>query len=224
MKVLHAGRGTEHPKLDDCVKMSFKGWNRDGDVVASSRLEAEGAVQCLRQTLPGIVDALKTMTVGEERRVWIPAALTRGNDDERTSPNVDLTYDIALLELIKAPAVPKDLKPPRSATKTPSGLACLTLRKGSGTEHPSPDGKVSIHMSGWKADGSLLETTATQNLPVSYRLTELVSGLREALQRMVVGEKLRVWIPAELAYGKTPVRRGAPAGDVIYDLELLAIE
>jgi len=64
MKVLRTGRGTEHPKLDDCVKMSFKGWNRNGEVVASSRLEAEGSVQCLRQTLPGIVDALKTMTSG----------------------------------------------------------------------------------------------------------------------------------------------------------------
>jgi FKBP-type peptidyl-prolyl cis-trans isomerase len=41
---------------------------------------------------------------------------------------------------------------------------------------------------------------------------------------MVVGEKMRVWIPADLAYGKTPARRGAPSGDVIYDLELLAIE
>jgi hypothetical protein len=113
--------------------------------VASSRLESDGDVECLRQTVPGIVDALKTMTVGEERRVWIPAALTRGNNDERTSPNVDLTFDIALLELIKGPAVPKDLKPPRSATKAPSGLAFLSLQKGKVRSTKSPDSKVSIH-------------------------------------------------------------------------------
>src|SRR5260221_534065 len=36
MKDLHAGPSTEHPKLDDCVKMSFKWSNRECDVVASS--------------------------------------------------------------------------------------------------------------------------------------------------------------------------------------------
>ena len=40
---------------------------------------------------------------------------------------------------------------------------------------------------------------------------------------MVVGDEVRVWIPAELAYGDKP-RRGAPAGDLVYDLELVALE
>ncbi len=40
---------------------------------------------------------------------------------------------------------------------------------------------------------------------------------------MVVGEKTRFWIPGKLAYGDKP-RRGAPAGTLVFDIELLAIK
>ena len=41
---------------------------------------------------------------------------------------------------------------------------------------------------------------------------------------MVVGEKTRFWIPARLAYGDKPKRPGAPAGRLVFDIELLDIE
>ena len=40
---------------------------------------------------------------------------------------------------------------------------------------------------------------------------------------MVVGDKARFWIPSALAYGDTPSRPGAPAGPLVFDIELLAI-
>jgi FKBP-type peptidyl-prolyl cis-trans isomerase len=40
---------------------------------------------------------------------------------------------------------------------------------------------------------------------------------------MVEGEKRRFWIPAELAYGNSP-GGGAPAGMLVFDIELLRIE
>ncbi|HCP46393.1 MAG TPA: peptidylprolyl isomerase, partial [Deltaproteobacteria bacterium] len=42
----------------------------------------------------------------------------------------------------------------------------------------------------------------------------------EGVQLMVVGEKTRFWIPAEMAYGETPKRPGAPAGMLVFDIEL----
>ena len=41
---------------------------------------------------------------------------------------------------------------------------------------------------------------------------------------MVVGEKRRFWIPGKLAYGETPKRPGAPAGTLVFDVELIEIE
>jgi hypothetical protein len=37
---------------------------------------------------------------------------------------------------------------------------------------------------------------------------------------MVVGEKTRFWIPADLAYGETPARVVAPAGMLVFDSSL----
>ena len=41
---------------------------------------------------------------------------------------------------------------------------------------------------------------------------------------MVVGDRTRFWIPGSLAYGDTPTRPGAPAGALVFDIQLLAIE
>jgi len=41
---------------------------------------------------------------------------------------------------------------------------------------------------------------------------------------LVVGDKARLWVPAAQAYGQKPARRSLPAGDLVYDVELLAME
>ena len=41
---------------------------------------------------------------------------------------------------------------------------------------------------------------------------------------MVVGDKARFWIPGNLAYGDTPSSPGAPAGTLVFDVELLSIK
>jgi peptidylprolyl isomerase len=41
---------------------------------------------------------------------------------------------------------------------------------------------------------------------------------------MVEGEKTRFWIPSDLAYGDKPKRPGAPAGPLVFDVELLSIQ
>jgi len=63
--------------------------------------------------------------------------------------------------------------------------------------------------------------TRSGETPSRYGLDQVTPGLREALQRMVVGEKLRVWVPQQLAYQG---RQGEPRGTLVYDLELVSIE
>lgn len=225
-KVLKAGQGTEHPSGDDCMRVRFTGWTRTGAAISTSRSQEEGIVQCLGQVVPGVAEAFRAMTVGEALRAWIPGPLTvnpRNRDAQGPSP--DLTFDLELVELLKAPLAPTDLKTPsKGAVRTRSGLALRVLKLGSGKVHPTEASRVTLDMSGWKADGSLIETTIMSKTPVVYPVIELVAGMREGLQHMVLGEKARFWIPAALAYGDKPGRRGVPIGDLVYDIELLAIE
>ena len=41
---------------------------------------------------------------------------------------------------------------------------------------------------------------------------------------MKVGDTARFWIPSALAYGDKPTRPGAPAGPLVFDIELLDIK
>jgi len=105
MKVLKHGRGSDRPRADDCVKIHFMAWQRDGAMLASSRLRGTAEVQCMRTLFPGVAEAMKTMVVGEERHIWVPGRLTfTSADEDDTPPKVDITMDIELLAIITAPA------------------------------------------------------------------------------------------------------------------------
>jgi peptidylprolyl isomerase len=123
------------------------------------------------------------------------------------------------------PAVPADVAaPPADATRTASGLASKVLTKGKGTRHPGPTDRVTVHYSGWTTDGKMFDSSITRGEPTTFGLNEVIPGWTEGVQLMVEGEKTRFWIPGNLAYGETPKRPGAPAGQLTFDIELLSIQ
>jgi peptidylprolyl isomerase len=59
--------------------------------------------------------------------------------------------------------------------------------------------------------------------PAEFPLNGVIKGWTEGVRLMVVGDKMRLWIPGELAYGNSPSRSGAPSGTLVFDIELLEI-
>jgi FKBP-type peptidyl-prolyl cis-trans isomerase len=122
----------------------------------------------------------------------------------------------------KVPETPRDVAaPPADAEKTASGLATKVLRPGTGTEHPGPTDRVSVHYAGWTTDGKLFDTSYGRGTPATFALNGVIAGWTEALQLMVPGEMRRLWVPEELAYKG---RAGRPQGMLVFDVELLSIE
>ncbi len=113
--------------------------------------------------------------------------------------------------------------PPANATRTESGLVYFVLRSGTGKKHPADTNKLRVHYSGWTTDGKLFDSSVTRGQPFTFQLGQVIRGWAEGVKQMVVGEKTRFWIPPELAYGDI-VRPGVPAGTLVFDVELLAIE
>jgi peptidylprolyl isomerase len=97
------------------------------------------------------------------------------------------------------------------------------LQKGTGKVHPLPTNRVTVHYTGWTTDGKMFDSSVTRGQPTTFGLNQVIKGWTEGVQLMVVGEKTRFWIPAELAYGTNP-RPGAPSGMLVFDIELMNIQ
>ena len=118
------------------------------------------------------------------------------------------------------PAPPDVAAPPAGSLKTTSGLSTLVLQAGSGTRHPRPSDRVTVHYSGWTTDGKMFDSSVTGGAPATFAVNEVITGWTEGLQMMVEGEKRRFWIPEALAYQGQP---GQPAGMLVFDVELIKI-
>jgi FKBP-type peptidyl-prolyl cis-trans isomerase len=227
-KVLTKGKGKDHPKDEDTVKVHYTGWTSDGKMFDSSVARGEPTTFGVGQVIAGWTEALKLMVVGEKRRLWIPAKIAYGETARPGYPAGQLTFEVELLEIIpppKPPEVPKDVAaPPADAKKTASGLAYRVLSKGTGKDHPGPTSRVKVHYSGWTKDGKMFDSSVTRGEPTSFGLNQVIPGWTEGLQLMVKGEKARFWIPGKLAYGDEPKRPGAPSGQLTFDVELLDFE
>jgi peptidylprolyl isomerase len=222
-KVQKPGTGSEKPGPEDQVTVHYSGWTTDGNMFDSSVTRGQPATFPLNRVIPGWSEAVQLMTVGETRRVWIPEELAyKGRPG---APQGMLVFDIELLSIKPAPKplpAPADVAaPPKDAQVTKSGLASKVLQPGTGKEHPTATSMVSVHYSGWTTDGKMFDSSVIRGEPASFPLNGVIEGWTEGVQLMVEGEKRRFWIPEKLAYKGQP---GAPAGMLVFDVELLKIQ
>lgn len=108
---------------------------------------------------------------------------------------------------------------PVGTALTPSGLRFQVLQQGTGVDHPDLSSTVRVHYTGWRADGSVLDSSVERGTPAIFKLSALIPGLSEGLLHMVEGQKMRLWIPAHLAYRDRP----NIGGPLVFDVELLEI-
>lgn len=228
-KVLVKGKGGAHPGPHDRVTFQYTGWTPDGKMFDSSIPSGEPARFPLDAVIKGWTEGLQLMTKGEKRRFWIPADLAYGDHPAQPgAPAGPLVFDVELLDIKKVtppPPAPADVAaPPADAKKTASGLAYKILKHGKGKAHPTAESTVQVHYSGWTTDGKLFDSSVVRGEPATFPLGGVIKGWTEGLQLMVVGDKARFWIPGNLAYGDHPERPGAPAGTLVFDVELLDIK
>ena len=112
---------------------------------------------------------------------------------------------------------------PADAKATASGLKSKVLKKGTGKKKPTATSTVKVHYTGWTTDGKMFDSSVKRKQKISFPLNRVIKGWTEGLQLMVVGEKRRFWIPADLAYGENP-GGGRPGGLLVFDVELFEIK
>ncbi len=106
------------------------------------------------------------------------------------------------------------------------GMKIEILKKGTGAEAKRGD-TVIVHYTGTFTDGRKFDSSVDRDEPFTFKLGagQVIQGWDKGVAGMKVGEKRKLTIPPELAYGS----RGAggiipPDATLVFEVELLGIE
>ena len=107
---------------------------------------------------------------------------------------------------------------------TKSGLQYQAIKSGSG-KTPALTSTVKVHYEGKLLDGKVFDSSIARGEPIEFPVNGVIPGWTEALQRMKVGDKWKLFIPPGLAYGE----RGAgsdigPNELLVFEVELLDVK
>ena len=110
--------------------------------------------------------------------------------------------------------------------ETKSGLRYQIIQKGDGKK-AEKGSKVSVHYKGQLLDGTVFDSSYKRKEPIDFTLGigQVISGWDEGIQLLKEGDKARLVIPSDLAYGE----RGAggvipPNATLIFDVELMKVK
>ena len=105
----------------------------------------------------------------------------------------------------------------------PSGLQYEVIEEGDGAT-PRRRSTVVVHYSGTLIDGTPFDSSLQRGEPARFPVNRVIPGWTEALRLMQVGDKWRLFIPADLAYGDQGVGPIiAPGSTLIFEVELLEV-
>jgi tetratricopeptide (TPR) repeat protein len=108
---------------------------------------------------------------------------------------------------------------------TNSGLKYLILSKGNGV-HAEANKAVEVHYTGSLIDGKVFDSSVERGEPIEFTLGigQVIPGWDEGIALMSVGDKYRLIIPSNLAYGEKGAGNAIPPNStLIFDVELISV-
>lgn len=132
---------------------------------------------------------------------------------------------LAEANMAKAKAYLEENAKKEGVTVTESGLQYEVLESGEeGAPMPTAEDKVKVHYHGTLVDGEVFDSSVDRGQPVTFPVKGVIQGWIEGLQLMKVGDKFKLTIPPELAYGQNGTAgKIGPNAALVFDVELLEI-
>jgi FKBP-type peptidyl-prolyl cis-trans isomerase FklB len=205
----------EKPQIDDAAdRASYSlGYQIGGDLVRqTAEVDADALLRGLRDALSGTPPSIppqemQTILVGVKRKIETRAREKKLQMAER--------YRAEGGEFLAENAKKEGV------VTLPSGLQYEVMQAGTGGS-PGPGDEVKVHYRSTLIDGTeFFNSFKGEGVPETLHVSGQIRGMTEALQLMREGARWKLFIPADLAFG----RRG-PLSDrtLIYEVELISIE
>ncbi len=118
-----------------------------------------------------------------------------------------------------------EVKSRPGVTVLPNGLVYEVLKSGpADSPMPTLTDTVVAHYAGTLIDGVEFDNSYKRGAPLKITVMGVIRGWTEILQRMRKGDKWKVYIPSDLAYGDRGAGAAIPGGaTLIFEMELIDI-
>jgi peptidylprolyl isomerase len=216
------------PTANDMIKVHYTLMLEDSTIIDSSYERGEPVSFKLGagHVIKGWDIAMTLLAEGDEANLKIPPSLGYGDKSMGDIPaNSVLLFHVKIIDIVPAPK-PFDVSDSNLINETGSGLKYLVVEKGNGRKL-QPGMRVKVHYSGFFEDLSLFDSSFDKDQPIELTLGRgmVIKGWEEGLSYLSIGDKARLWIPYQLAYGEQGRGPIPPRSNLIFDLEVVdAIE
>jgi len=209
-----------------------------GEDVISKITDEQTSEEDSRPKNPVIIKKIEIIRVGKDAQKWdapkVFDAFMKEQNAKAQKLESQNEKNLALMAEQEAKAVAQ-----------PSGIKILKLKEGNGVK-PQIGSNVLVNYAGFlRATGDLFDTNiaeiAKENdaydaaraadpqygyIPYAWKYSPeegLIAGFKEALLSMKVGDRVRVFIPSALAYGKEGFGNGVipPDADLVFEIEIV---
>jgi len=111
-----------------------------------------------------------------------------------------------------------------NVTVTDDGLKIEILEEGNGDAAAKMD-NIRVHYTGTLEDGTKFDSSLDRGQPFPFTLGggQVIRGWDEGLVGMKVGEKRKLTIPSDMAYGERGIGPIPPNSTLIFEVELMEI-
>ncbi len=229
---------------DELVTIHFSGWFikdttnlfsdwtkdelRNSTMIGNSKLRNQPVkfVVGSNSFINGVDEGCIGMKIGGTRTIIIPANLAYGEEGiGPIPPNSDLKLVIELIDVKERIVVEMWDVDSTKLTVTESGLQYSIITEGEG-ENADSGNVVTVHYSGFLADGTKFDSSVERDEPFSFLLGvgQVIPGWEEGLKLMNKGSKVRLVIPPELGYGGLSAGTIPPNSTLIFDVELVDVQ
>jgi len=113
----------------------------------------------------------------------------------------------------------------KGVVQLPSGIQYSVVTKGTGTANPGVTSAVVLNYRGMLIDGTEFDSTWAHGAPAVMTVDKMIRGWQDVIPRMHVGDRWKVVIPPQLAYGETgALPRIGPNEALVFEIQLLDIK